>query len=136
MGKTYLACALAQQACRKGYRAIYQRVPRLLEELTISHADGSYPKLLAKLSRINVLILDDWGIAPLKEEGRHDLLEIIEDRESARSTIITSQLPVNKWHDHIGDPTIADAILDRIVHHAYNINLKGPSRRKEKKAKF
>jgi DNA replication protein DnaC len=135
VGKTYLACALTQKACRKGYRAIYKRVPRLLEELTLSHADGSYPKLLAKLARINVLILDDWGLAPLSETGRHDILEIIEDREGARSTIITSQVPVAKWHDQIGDPTIADAILDRIVHHAYNINLKGPSRRKERKAK-
>lgn len=132
VGKTYVACALAQQACRRGYRVLYKRLPRLLEEMTIAHLDGSYPRLLAKLARADVLLLDDWAIAPLNENQRRDLLEIIEDREDIHSTIITSQLPVKKWHDHIGDPTIADAILDRVVHNAYNIDLAGPSQRKEK----
>ena len=131
-GKTFVACALSQNACRKGYRSIYRRVPRLFEELALAHADGTYTKLLAKLARVDVLVLDDWGIAPLKDAQRRDLLEILDDRYGARSTILTSQLPQENWHDHIGDPTIADAILDRLVHNAYRISLKGPSRRKKK----
>lgn len=130
-GKTYVACALAQQACRKGYRAVYRRAPRLFEELTLAHADGSYARLLARLAKVEVLVIDDWGLAPPTDRERRDLLEIVEDRHGNRSTIITSQLPTAKWHDQLGDPTIADAICDRILHNAHRLVLKGPSRRKE-----
>ena len=130
-GKSYLACALAQQACRTGYRATYRRMPRLLEELALAHADGTYVRLLGRLAKIDVLILDDWGLAPLREQERRDMLEIFEDRHAARSTIVTSQMPVEKWHDYVADPTIADALLDRVVHNAHRIKLKGPSRRKQ-----
>jgi DNA replication protein DnaC len=131
VGKTYVACALAQQACRKGFRAIYLRATRLNEELTLAHADGTYANLLARLARIDVLVIDDWGLAPPKDQERRDLLEIVEDRYGARSTIITSQVPPTKWHDHIGDPTVADAVCDRLLHNAHRLVLKGPSRRKE-----
>jgi DNA replication protein DnaC len=131
VGKTYIACALGQQACRKGYRVLYRRLARLFEELNLARADGSYSKLLARIARVDVLVLDDWGIVVIKEPHRQDLLELMEDRDSMRSTIITSQIPRDKWHDYIGDPTVADAVLDRIVHNAYTIALKGPSRRKE-----
>ena len=130
VGKSYLACALAQQACRKGYRAIYRRVSRLFDELRLAHADGTYPRLLARLARVDVLVIDDWGLSTLKDGERRDLLEIMEDRYGLRSTIWTSQLPVDAWHDHIGDPTVADAICDRVVHNAHRIVLKGSSRRK------
>lgn len=130
VGKTYLACALAQQACRKGYRALYRRVPRLFDELTLARADGTYPRLLARLARIDVLVLDDWGIAPVGDLERRDLLEVIEDRHGNRSTLLTSQIPVAKWHDHLGDPTVADAICDRLLHNAHPLMLQGPSRRK------
>jgi DNA replication protein DnaC len=129
-GKSYVACALAQQACRSGYRAAYRRMPRLLEELALAHADGTYVRMLGRLAKVDVLVLDDWGLAPLREQERRDLLEIFEDRHGARSTIVTSQLPVENWHDHVADPTIADALLDRIVHNAHRIKLKGPSKRK------
>jgi len=129
-GKSYIACALAQQACRTGYRALYRRVPRLLEELALAHADGTYTRLLGRLAKVDVLILDDWGIAPLRDQERRDMLEIFDDRHGMRSAIFTSQLPVEKWHDYVADPTIADALLDRIVHNAHRIKLKGPSRRK------
>lgn len=129
-GKTYIACALAQQACRTGYRALYRRVPRLLEELALAHADGTYTRLLGRLAKVDVLILDDWGLAPLRDQERRDMLEIFDDRHGTRSAIFTSQLPVEKWHDYVADPTIADALLDRIVHNAHRIKLKGPSRRK------
>jgi len=132
VGKTYLACALAQQACRLGYRALYRRAPRLFDELTLARADGSYPRLLARFARIDVLVLDDWGLSPVKDLERRDLLEIMEDRHGLRSTIWTSQIPVAKWHDHVGDPTIADAICDRLLHNAQRIVLQGPSRRKIK----
>jgi len=125
VGKTYLACALAQQACRRGYRALYRRVPRLFDELTLARADGSYPRLLARLARIDVLVLDDWGLAPLADVERRDLLEIIEDRHGHRSTVVISQIPVAKWHDHLGDPTLA------LLHNAHPLVLQGPSRRKE-----
>lgn len=131
VGKTYLACALGQQACRQGFRALYRRVPRLFDELALAHADGSYTTLLARLARIDVLVLDDWGLAPLKESQRQDLLEVLEDRDGSRSTVITSQLPREQWHDYLGEPTVADAILDRVVHRAFPIALTGPSRRKE-----
>ncbi len=130
VGKTWLACALAHQACRERHSALYLRVPRLLNELDIARADGRYAKVLASLAKTELLILDDWGLAPLSAQHRHDLLEIIEDRHARRSTIVTSQLPVEKWHDHLADPTLADAILDRLVHCAYKLNLKGESMRK------
>ena len=130
VGKSYLACALAQQACRKGYRAIYRRTSRLFDELRLAHADGTYPRLLARLARADVLVIDDWGLAALNDGERRDLLEIMEDRYALKSTIWTSQLPVDAWHDHIGDPTVADAICDRVVHNAHRIVLNGPSRRK------
>lgn len=129
-GKTYVACALAQRACRQGYRAVYRRVPRLFDELTLARADGSHARLLARLARFDVLVLDDWGLVPVHEEQRRDLLEILEDRAELRSTIVTSQIPVEKWHDHIGDPTVADAICDRLLHTSHRLVLKGPSRRK------
>ena len=129
VGKTYVACALAQLACRTGSRALYRRTSRLFDDLALAHADGTYTRLLGKLAKIDVLVLDDWGIAPLTDVQRRDVLEIMDDRHGARSTIIASQLPVGKWHDHLGDPTIADAVLDRLVHNAHRINLKGPTRR-------
>jgi DNA replication protein DnaC len=129
-GKSYLACALAQQACRSGYRVSYRRMPRLIEELALAHADGTYTRLPGRLAKVDVLVLDDWGIAPLRDQERRDMLEIVEDRHGARATIITSQLPVENWHDYVGDPTIADALLDRVVHTAHRIKLKGPTRRK------
>lgn len=130
-GKTYIACALAHAACRKGYRALYRRAPRLFDELTLARADGTYRRLLAKLAKLDVLVIDDWGLAPVGEQERRDLLEVLEDRYATRSTIMTSQLPTAKWHDHLGDPTIADAVCDRILHNAHRLVLKGPSRRKE-----
>jgi DNA replication protein DnaC len=133
-GKTYVACAFAQQACRKGHRAIYRRVPRLFEELTLAHADGTYARLLARLAKVDVLVLDDWGLAPPTERERRDLLEITDDRHGNRSTIITSQLDPKLWHDQLGDPTIADAVCDRLLHNSHRLMLKGPSRRKEESA--
>ena len=130
VGKTWLACALAQKACREGYTILYLRLPRLLQEMAIAKGDGRYPKLLATLAKTDVVILDDWGLAKLTAEHRRDLLEILEDRHGTRSTLVTSQFPIEKWHDVIGDPTLADAILDRLVHNAYKINLKGASMRK------
>jgi DNA replication protein DnaC len=130
-GKTYVACALAQQACRKGFRALYLRATRLNEELTLAHADGTYANVLARFARADVLVIDDWGLAPPKDQERRDLLEIVEDRYDARSTILTSQVPPAKWHDHIGDPNVADAVCDRLLHNAHRLVLKGPSRRKE-----
>jgi len=135
VGKTYLACALAQQAVRKGYRAFYRRASRLFDELALARADGSYPRLLKKIARADVLVIDDWALVRVGEAERRDLSEIMEDRHELRSTIVTSQLPVAKWHDHIGDPTIADAICDRLVHCAHRLDLKGPSRRKENAGK-
>jgi DNA replication protein DnaC len=130
VGKTFLACALAHQACRKGYRAMYRRVPRLFQEFNLARADGTYVRLLAKFARIHVLVLEDFGLTPLSDQDRYDLLEILEDRYGRRSTIVTSQLPPDRWHDHLADPTVADAILDRLIHNAHRIELKGPSRRK------
>lgn len=130
VGKTWLACALAHKACRAGYAAQYIRLTRLLRELTIAKGDGQYAKLLAGLAKIDVLILDDWGLMKLSAENRRDLLEVLEDRHGRRSTIATSQLPIEEWHGVIGDATLADAILDRLVHNAYKINLRGESMRK------
>lgn len=129
-GKTYLACALAQQACRSGFRAVYRRAPRLFDELRLARADGSYPRLLARLARIDVLVIDDFAIAPIADAERRDLLEILEDRHEARATIITSQIDPKHWHDYLSDPTTADAICDRVLHTAHRLALKGPSRRK------
>ena len=130
VGKTYIGCALANAACRQGYSAHYYRTPRLLTELKIARADGSIIKLLDRLAKIEVLVIDDWGINALSDLERKDLLEVIEDRYKVRSTIIMSQLPIDKWHDAIGDPTLADAILDRLVHNAYKIKMEGDSMRK------
>ncbi len=130
-GKTYVACALALQACRRGHRAIYRRASRLTDELTLARADGSYARALARLARVDVLVIDDWGHAPLRDQERRDLLEVLDDRYGVRSTVMTSQLDPKLWHDHIGDPTNADAICDRVLHNAHKIRLKGPSRRKE-----
>ncbi|MGZ6292654.1 MAG: IS21-like element helper ATPase IstB [Syntrophales bacterium] len=124
-GKTYLACALGNSAIRQGISTLYTRLPRLSRELKIAKADGSYVKLLQRLQRIKLLIIDDWGINPFTDEERRDFLEIMEDRHNVRSTIIGSQFPVDTWHDIIGDPTLADAICDRIVHNAHKIILKG-----------
>jgi DNA replication protein DnaC len=129
-GKTWLACALGNQACRQGLSVMYVRVPRLLEQLRIAHGDGSFGKLLAQLARIDVLLLDDWGLTPLQSAERHDLLEVVDDRVNARSTIITSQLPVEHWHAWLNDPALADAILDRLVHASHRVALKGESLRK------
>jgi DNA replication protein DnaC len=131
-GKSLLACALAHKACRDGYSALYFRLSRLLEEMALCRADGSYGKRLQKLAGCQLLILDDWGLSPLKDMERRDLLEILEDRHDISSTIIASQMPISKWHDMIAEPTIADAILDRIVHNAHKIELKGESVRKMK----
>ena len=131
VGKTWLACALAHKACREGYTAQYVRLTRLLRELTIAKGDGQYSKLLTSLAKVDVLILDDWGLMKLSAENRRDLLEVLEDRHGRRSTIATSQLPIEEWHGAIGDATLADAILDRLVHNAYKINLRGESMRKQ-----
>jgi DNA replication protein DnaC len=131
-GKTYVACALAQQACRKGFRAAYRRASRLFDELRIAHADGTYARALARFARVDVLVIDDFAIAPVTDEERRHLLELLEDRYGTRSTIVTSQLAPKDWYDYLADPTLADAICDRIVHHAHRLMLKGPSRRKEK----
>jgi DNA replication protein DnaC len=131
VGKSYVACALGQSACRKGYHVLYRRVPRLLDEVALARSDGTYAKVLAKLAKMDVLLLDDLGLGSLKEAQRHDLLEIVEDRYGRVSTVVTSQLPVAKWHEWIGDPTIADAILDRLVNNAYKFQLVGHSRRRD-----
>jgi len=132
VGKTYLACALANRACRNGYSSFYMRAPRLFQELVIARADGTYTKLMNKLAKTKVLVIDDLGLAPMTDGERRDLLEVIEDRQGLSSTIVASQLPIESWHDNIGDLTIADAILDRLVHNAHRINLKGDSMRKKR----
>lgn len=134
LGKSFLACALAHKACRDGFTALYHRLPRLLPDLAIAKADGRYGKLLAALARTDVLVLDDWGLLALTDGHRRDLLEIVEDRYDRRSTIVTSQLPVNSWHDAIGDATLADAILDRLVHNAHRLPLKGKESIRKTKA--
>jgi DNA replication protein DnaC len=130
IGKTWLACALGHQACRDGLTALYLRLPRLLQELPVAKGDGRYVKLMGTLAKTDVLILDDWALAPLNDANRRDLLEVLEDRHDRRATLITSQLPLEHWQAAIGEPTLADAILDRLVHKAYQIVLKGESRRK------
>lgn len=130
VGKTWLACALGTEAARKGYPVMYKRLPRLLEELEVAHADGSLPELRSHIARAKLLILDDWGVAPIGDRGRQDLLEVIDDRVPGSSVLITSQMPTEAWHEYLGEPTIADAILDRIVHNAHKISLKGESMRR------
>ena len=135
VGKTYLACALGQQACRQSYRTLYRRLPRLFQELALARADGSSATLLARLARVDCLILDDWGLGTPTDLQRQDLLEVMEDRDAARSTAIGSQLPQEHWHAYLGDPTVADAVIDRLVNNAYTMHLKGPSRRKREDPK-
>jgi DNA replication protein DnaC len=131
-GKSWLACAIGQQACRQGLSVKYLRVAKLIEELRIAHADGSYMTILNQLARNELLILDDFGIDQLSQQDQRDLLEIIEDRHKLKSTLITSQLGIKYWHDYISEPTIADAIMDRLLNHAHKLELKGNSMRKEK----
>ena len=131
VGKTWLACALAQKACRDGYTVQYQRLPRLLQDLSLARADGRYLKIMTTLAKTDLLLLDDWGLAPLNESQRRDLLELFEDRHNLKSTLITSQMPVDHWHELIGDPTLADAILDRLIHNVHRVPLKGESLRKK-----
>jgi DNA replication protein DnaC len=135
VGKSYLACALAQKACRDGYQVLYTRAPALFRDIALARADGSWRNLLVRLARVDVLVVDDWAMAPLSDGERRDFWEICEDRCQLRSTILTSQLPVAQWHDQIGDPTLADGILDRLVHHAHRIELKGESLRKNRPVK-
>lgn len=135
IGKSFLAAALAQKACRDGFTALYTRAPQLFRDLALARADGSLRALLARWSRIDVLVVDDWAMAPLTESERRDFLEVCEDRYQLRSTILTSQLPVAQWHTQIGDPTAADSILDRLVHNAHRIEMQGESMRKRKNNK-
>lgn len=130
-GKTWLACAFGNAACRQGQSAVYVRTPRLLEELRIAHGDGSFGKRLSALAKTDLLILDDWGLAPLNQGERNDLLEVIDDRVGTRATLITSQLPTEHWHAYLNDPTLADAILDRVLHAAHKVALSGESLRKQ-----
>lgn len=131
-GKTFLGCALAHKACLTGYTSGYNRLPRLLADLQMGKGDGRYAKAMAELSKVDVLILDDFGLTPFTDDNRRDLLELLDDRHEKRSTIVTSQLPVKLWHETIGNGTLADAILDRLVHNSYRIEMKGESMRKEK----
>jgi DNA replication protein DnaC len=132
VGKSFVACALAQKACRDGYSALYTRAQALFLDLAMARADGSLRSLLSRLSRIDVLVIDDWAMASLTEPERRDFWEICEDRYQLRSTILTSQLPVSRWHEQIGDPTLADGILDRLVHNAHRIEMRGDSMRKNR----
>lgn len=129
-GKSWFACALGRQACRMGLSVLYVRLSRLLEELRLSRIDGSYAKNLARLSKVDLLIIDDWGLERPTQEQRKDILEIVEDRHQAKSLLVTSQLPIQKWHEIIADPTIADAILDRLLERSFKLELRGESMRK------
>lgn len=129
-GKTWLACALGNAACRQGFSALYVRLPRLFEELRIAHGDGSFTRRLATLAKTDLLLIDDWGLAPPTAAERSDLLEVLDDRVGTRSTVITSQLPIEHWHEYLGEPTLADAILDRILHSSHRLALAGESMRK------
>jgi DNA replication protein DnaC len=133
VGKTFLACAVAQKACREGFRTLYLRSPQFFYQIALARADGSYGTLMKRLSKAHLLVLDDLALTPLNDTERRDLLEVTEERHGSSSTLITSQLPIENWHDHIGDPTIADAILDRLIHNAHRIQLKGGSMRKKQK---
>jgi DNA replication protein DnaC len=130
VGKSWLACAIGHKACRDNRSVLYHRVPKLFEDLALARGDGRHPRLLRSLGRADLLILDDWGLEPLDAAARHDLLEILEERYGRRSTIVTSQLPLDRWHEIIADPTYADAILDRLVHNAHRIELSGESMRR------
>ena len=130
VGKTYLACALAQMGCRLGFSALYLRLPRFFRDLAVAKGDGRYGRLLRSLAKTDLVVLDDWGLAPLTDEHRRDLLELLDDRHGHRATLVASQLSVDHWHAAIGEPTLADAILDRLMHNAYKITLKGESMRK------
>lgn len=132
VGKSFIACAIAHKACLNGYNVRYLRAPRMFQNIAVAKADGSYTKLMKGLARTNLLVIDDWGLSVLNDQERKDLLEILEDRHGIHSTIVTSQLPVKHWHETIGNPTLADAILDRLVHNSYKIELKGESMRKKK----
>ena len=132
VGKSFVACALAQKACRDGYSALYVRAPALFRDLAIARADGSLRSVFARFGRIDVLVIDDWAMAPLAETERRDFWEICEDRYQTRSMILTSQLPVARWHEQIGDATAADGILDRLVHNAHRIEMRGDSMRKKR----
>ena len=134
VGKSWLAGALGHQACRDNYSVLYQRAPKLFEDLALAHADGRYPRVMRALGGVNLLILDDWGLEALDAQKRHDILEIIEERYGRGATIVTTQIPVDRWHEIIGDPTYADAILDRLVHNAHRIELSGDSLRRRKRA--
>ena len=131
-GKTYLACALAQQACRKGHRALYRRAARLYSELALSRADGTYARTLAKIARADVLVIDDFAMTPIADAERRDLFEVLDDRHGNRATIISSQIPPKRFHEYIGEPTHADAICDRLIHTAHKLVLKGPPRRDQR----
>jgi DNA replication protein DnaC len=135
VGKSWIACALGNQACRQGFSVLYARFPRLLEELRIAHGDGSFGRRLAQLAKTDVLIIDDWAIGPVTQAARSDLLEVLDDRTTCKSTIVTSQLTVEHWHEYLADPTLADAILDRIVHHSHRLALHGESLRKDRPEK-
>lgn len=132
VGKSFITCALGHRACLEGYRVFYARASRLFGELLLARGDGRYGKLMHTIAKSHLLIIDDWGLSVLTEQEQRDLLEILEDRHGISSTIIASQIPVEKWHEVIGNPTLADAILDRLIHNAYKINLKGESMRKKK----
>src|SRR6476659_1058047 len=132
VGKSWLACALGHKACRDNRSVLYQRIPKMLGDLALARGDGRYPRLMRALGGVKLLILDDWGLEPLGPEQRHDLLEIVEERYGRGATLITSQIPVDRWHDLIGEPTLADAILDRIIHNAHRLQLSGDSLRKQK----
>jgi DNA replication protein DnaC len=134
VGKSWLASALGHKACRDNRSVLYQRAPRLLTDLALARGDGRHLRLLRTLGRVDLLILDDWGLEPLDAAARHDLLEILDDRYGRRSTVVTSQLPVDRWHELIGDPTYADAILDRLVHNAHRLDLTGESLRRRRKS--
>ncbi len=131
LGKTYLACALADRACRRGHTALYRRVPKLVFELSLARADGSYLRALDKLAKVDLLVLDDWGLVAVEGQSANDLMDVIDDRAGTRSTVVGSQLPISEWHHLVSDPSIADALLDRLVHRAVRIELKGGSMRKE-----
>jgi DNA replication protein DnaC len=135
IGKSFLACALAEKACRDGYTALYTRATQLFRDLNLAHADGSLRSRFARLAKVDVLVVDDWAMAPLSDLERRDFLEICEDRYQIRSLILTSQLPVAQWHAQIGDPTLADSILDRLVHNAHRIEMQGESMRKKRAGK-
>ena len=131
VGKSWLACALGHKACRDNRSVLYQRVPKMFTDLALARGDGRHPRLMRAIGGVKLLILDDWGLEPLGPEQRHDLLEIVEERYGRGATLITSQIPVDRWHDLIADPTFADAILDRVIHNAHRLKLQGESLRKK-----